>query len=227
MNYVENVFICLAAPLTIAVLRMHGKARRTLLFLLGGMTTCLLSSYISTFLAGGLEVDTVTASMELTPVVEEIMKFLPALFYLVVFEPDTDNAVDGIMMTAIGFATFENVCFMTQNGAAKLTHLLIRGFGTGAMHVVCASIIVAGFLHVWDREWLRIAGTFGLLAMAISFHGIYNVFVSQKGYVATVGFFIPVVTMAIILIISERRGRLGECRKRNLPPEEPEKSETI
>ena len=49
MNYIENVYICLIAPLLIAILCFGGRERRNLLFLLGGMTVCLLSSYISTF----------------------------------------------------------------------------------------------------------------------------------------------------------------------------------
>ena len=38
------------------------------------------------------------------------------------------------------FATFENVCYLTQNGAGQFVYLLIRGFGTGAMHIVCGSV---------------------------------------------------------------------------------------
>ena len=37
-------------------------------------------------------------------------------------------------MTAAGFATFENVCYLTANGAEHLTRLVIRGFGTGSLH---------------------------------------------------------------------------------------------
>ena len=51
MNYIENIYICLAAPLLIVVLCLRGQGKRSILFVLGGMTACLLSSYISTFLA--------------------------------------------------------------------------------------------------------------------------------------------------------------------------------
>ncbi len=47
------------------------------------------------------------------------------------------------LLVAIGFATFENACYLTQNGSANLWLLLIRGFGTGAMHVLCG--VITGF----------------------------------------------------------------------------------
>ena len=82
MDYIENIYVCLMAPLTITAFCLRGRGRRMILFLLGGMTVCLLSSYISTFLAAARGTDLLTASLEIAPLVEELMKFLPLLFYL-------------------------------------------------------------------------------------------------------------------------------------------------
>ena len=144
--------------------------------------------------------DLLSASLELTPIVEECMKFLPVLFYLLVFEPDKTETVDSILMTAVGFATFENACYLTSNSADQILHLVIRGFGTGAMHVVCGFLIAIGLLYLWDRAWLRVAGTIGLLAVAMNFHGIYNVLVSQTGPAALIGYLIPLMTLVLSLI---------------------------
>ncbi len=199
MNYIENVFICLAAPLLIAVLCLKGTRRRLILFLLAGMTACLFSSYISTFLAAALHTDRLSASLEIAPMVEEIMKLFPLLFYLMVFEPRIRDASDSMQMIAVGFATFENVCYLTTNGAANMFRLLIRGFSTGAMHVVCGAIVALGLFHLWDRLWLRAAGTVGLLALAITYHGVYNILVSQTGIAAWIGYLIPLLTAVTLL----------------------------
>ena len=98
-----------------------------------------------------------------------------------------------------GFATFENVCYLTVNGAARIGHLLIRGFGTGAMHVVCGAVVSVGLLHLWDRLWLRTAGTIGLLSLAITYHGVFNILVSQTGTAARIGYVIPLVTTVVLL----------------------------
>ncbi len=194
MTYIENIFICLTAPLIIAILVRPGKGRQMMSFLLSGMTACLLSSYISTFLAAVNGADLTAASLTIAPVVEESMKLVPVLFYLLVFEPRREEASGCVTMTAIGFATFENACYLIQNGAAQTLHLLIRGFGTGAMHVVCGIIVSVGLFHLWDRVWIRMAGIIGVLAVAISFHGIFNMLVSQQGAAATAGYLIPMIT---------------------------------
>lgn len=67
----------------------------------------------------------------------------------------------------------------------------MRGFGTGAMHIVCGAIVGYGLLYVWERPWLKVADTFGLLCIAITFHAIYNLLLSVGGAVQTIGLLIP------------------------------------
>ncbi len=127
MNYIENIYICLAAPLLLSLFFMQQGWRRMLLFFLAGMTSCLLSAYVSTFFAASMSADMTSAAYEISPMVEEVIKLLPILFYLVVFEPKRDHALGGIVMVAVGFATFENVCYLTSYGTATLLALMIRG----------------------------------------------------------------------------------------------------
>ncbi len=200
MNYIENIYVCLAVPLLVAVICLRGARRRMILFLLAGMTACLFSSYISSFLAAALNADRLSASLEIAPVIEEIMKFFPLLFYLMVFEPRIEDASASMVMIAAGFATFENVCYLTANGAAQIGHLLIRGFGTGAMHVVSGALVSIGLFYLWDRIWLRAAGTVGMLALAVTYHGIFNILVSQTGAAARIGYLIPMLTAVFLQI---------------------------
>ncbi len=204
MNYIENVFVCIAAPLLVAAFCLKDKGRRTMIFLIAGMTACLLSSYISTFFASVQGLSYMTASLEVSPTVEEVMKFLPFLFYLLVFEPKRDELTDEVLMISVGFATFENACYLTTNGADRVLFLMIRGFGTGAMHVVSGFLVTLGLIYLWDRVWLRAAGTLGLLAVAMSYHGIYNIMVSQPGSMAYAGYFIPVFTVILGLLFRQR-----------------------
>ncbi len=201
MNYIENVFICIAAPFIIALICAKEHSRKILIFILCGIVSCLLSSYISTFAASVEGVGLSTASVEIAPLVEEIMKLLPILFFLLVFEPEKEDVAVAVFMTAVGFATFENVCFLAQNGAEGLFRIVIRGFGAGAMHVVCGAIVGTGLIYIWKTSWLRAAGTIGLLALAITYHGIYNILISQTGAAAVAGFLLPVLTAVLVAFI--------------------------
>ncbi|MBR4470205.1 MAG: PrsW family intramembrane metalloprotease [Erysipelotrichaceae bacterium] len=204
MNFIENIYICLAAPLLIAVICLNRLGRPMVLFVFAGMTVCLLSSYISTFLAAAYHIDLITASITISPIVEETMKLLPVLYYLLVFEPDVNRIPACVILIAMGFATFENVCYLVQNDTMQFTNLLIRGFGTGAMHVVCGTFLFIGFSLFWDKVWLRAAGTVGLLAVAVTFHGIYNMLVLQDGIIATIGYLIPLISAIIVFIMNSR-----------------------
>ncbi len=204
MTYIENVFFCLAAPLLVAVFCLDRARRRSMLFMLAGMVACLFSSYISSFLIIAYETDTLIAMLEITPMVEEIMKLLPLLFFLLIFEPHRKEAAVESLMVAIGFATLENACYLTVNGADNVLRLLIRGFSTGAMHVACGAITALGLSGPWERLFLRIAGTLGALCMAITWHAIFNVLVSQTGTVAVIGYALPILTGVGIILIRRR-----------------------
>ena len=78
------------------------------------MGVCLLSAYINTFFAALYKADTFAATTEIAPVVEEVMKLLPLLFYLLVFEPKAEQIKNAAVITALSFATFENICYLIQ-----------------------------------------------------------------------------------------------------------------
>ena len=205
MSYIENIYICLAAPQLLAILCLRRFARQHLIFLLSGMTACLLSAYVSSFLTGALGLDMSVASHEISPLVEEIIKLLPVLFYLLIFNPDKKNAVSAAMLVAIGFATFENVCFLISDGSADLLRLLIRGFGTGAMHAGCGMVVAIGLFFLWDQAWLRAVGVFALLCVVIRFHAAFNLFVNQTGAAFWIGSAIPLTLMLLYLVFFHRK----------------------
>lgn len=108
MTYIENIFACIAAPLLVAALCMGKKYLRLFLFVFAGMGACLLSAYINTFLAAFYQTTAFHATAEIAPMVEEVMKLLPLLFYLFVFEPEPEDVHPAILIIAAGFATFES-----------------------------------------------------------------------------------------------------------------------
>ncbi len=91
MTYIENIFICMVSPLLVAALCMGRRQLRFFLFCIAGMGGCLLSAYINTFLVAVCRADALAATAEIAPVVEEIMKLLPLVFYLLVFDPEGDK----------------------------------------------------------------------------------------------------------------------------------------
>lgn len=197
MTYIENVLVCIAAPLFITMLCVGRKYRAAFVFCFAGMLVCLLSAYLNTFFTIIYQADTMNAATQIAPVVEEIMKLLPLLFFLIVFEPDLQRFRLATMLVAASFATFENICYLAENGAGQMLFLLIRGFGTGAMHVVCGSAYSEGLRFVWHDRLLRSVCIPGILCVTIIYHAIYNLLVSAGGSVQVIGYCIPLFTLAV------------------------------
>lgn len=202
MTYIENVFVCIAGPLLLAALYMGKKYNILFFFCIAGMGVCQLSAYINTFFARIYNADFIAATTQIAPVVEETMKLLPLLFYLLVFEPKTEKINEAVLIIATSFATFENIYYLIENGAAQLSFILIRGFGAGAMHIVCGVIVGYGLVYVWQHSWLRIPGTFGLLGTAITFHAIYNLLIAHGSITQYIAYSLPVFTMIIGKVIN-------------------------
>ena len=194
----------------VAAIFLSLQKRKQVIFIVIGMTVCLLSSYISTFLTLCYGADKVSASLGLAPMVEEIMKLFPVLFYILVFDPKKDEAVESSLIIAVGFATFENVCYLITNDASNILHLLIRGFGTGAMHVVTGLLVAFGLYFLWDRPFIKVVGTIVLVCMTSFFHSIYNILVSQTGLAAIIGYCIPMAMATIFVVFKKKILNLSE-----------------
>lgn len=198
---IENIFICLAAPFLIAALGTNTGNRKNYLFIVLGFVSCIISAYLNTFFSALYNAQGATAVLEISPVIEETVKLLPLLFGLIVFELQPREGGNIIFNIAVGFATFENVCYLLENGTGNLFYLFIRGFSTGAMHITCSFIIGYG-LRVFRRPAaLKAAGIFGLLCVAITFHATFNMLMKTDGMIKQLGYTIPIVSCILLLLL--------------------------
>ncbi len=194
MIYAENILICISVPLIVALFFIEGSAKRFTASFLIGMLICLISAYISGFidLASGMgDEDT---AVFISPIVEEIMKFLPLLFYLLMFDPVDDNVYLSALGIGTGFATFENCCYILTAGADKLIYIMIRGMAVGVMHIV--SILALALVICASRRFrvMSLSALLGALSFSVIFHGLYNLLVSEPGLSSFIGYVMPLLT---------------------------------
>ena len=198
---IENIFICLAAPFLIAALGTNAGNRKNYLFIVLGFVCCIISAYLNTFFSVLYNAQDTTAVLEISPVIDETVKLMPLLFGLIVFELQPKEGGNIIFNIAVGFATFENICYLLENGTGNLFYLFVRGFSSGAMHITCAFIIGYG-LRVFRRPAaLRAAGIFGLLCVAITFHATFNMLMKTDGIIKQLGYAIPIASCIVLLLL--------------------------
>ena len=101
-----------------------------------------------------------------------------------------------LSLSTLRSASTDKSVYLIQNGADCFSFIFFRGFGTGAMHVLCGLIVGGGLAYTWRRTWLKIAGTCGLLGTAITLHAIYNLLIAHGGAAQYVAYALPVLLVA-------------------------------
>ena len=198
-NLVYILFICLVAPLVLMTLMRRKRSRLLVGYMLIGIFVSLFVSELNTVLLGLCGDDALYVTTTITPISEEIVKALPILFYAIVFSNDRDKVLPIAFATGVGFAMFENMVVLVQNVEnVTIGWAIIRGFATALMHAVCTVMVGFGICFVKKKKKLFYCGTFALLAMAMIYHGIFNMLV-QSDY-RFLGFFLPAVTYIPILV---------------------------
>lgn len=200
MIYAENILICIAVPLIISLGFIHGSARRFTTAFLFGMGVCLLAAYISGFINVASGMGAEDTAIFISPIVEEIMKFLPILFFLFMFMPNDRTLLIIAVGICAGFATFENCCYILSTGVERLTYVLIRGMAVGVMHVVSGLAVSFGLVVARRYNMLTIAGVVGALGLSTTFHALYNLMVSEAGAGTAIGYALPLVTAATLYL---------------------------
>ena len=62
--------------------------------------------------------------------------------------------------------------------------------------------------YAWQRTWLKIAGTWGLLGAAITLHAVYNLLIAYGGAAQYVAYALPVLLVAAGRLSTFRLSRM-------------------
>ena len=206
MIYLESIFIAITAPLFIALFLIRGETQRFIGFFICGLTASLLGAYINNFLALAAGMPASEAAVKLTPISEEFLKTIPILFYMAVVNPKRDSLITAALAVGLGFATFENVCLLTQAGASDFLFALLRGLVAGVTHAVCAALLGYGLVFISDKKYshLLFPGTLGIFCAVTVFHATYNLLVTaDKGWQGA-GYALPLLMTFVVLLWRKR-----------------------
>ncbi|MBO7401875.1 MAG: PrsW family intramembrane metalloprotease [Lachnospiraceae bacterium] len=201
MIHAENILICIMFPMAVAMFFVRGNARRFTFAMVSGMLVCLVSAYLSGYMNYLGATDTEETAIFISPIIEEIMKFVPLIFYMLLFEPADDQLYVFATGIGAGFATFENCCYILTNGAESLPFVMVRGMAVGVMHIVSMIAVATGLVLIRRFKALSVAGIVGALSMSVMFHALYNLLVSKPGASSLIGYCLPTAVAASILII--------------------------
>ena len=96
--------------------RYKYRQQKNYIFIVLGFVCCIISAYLNTFFSVLYGAQETSAVLEISPVIEETVKLIPLLFGLIVFELQPQEGDNIIFNIAVGFATFENICYLLEHG---------------------------------------------------------------------------------------------------------------
>lgn len=197
------LFICLAAPLSMMLFVFRGRSRAILGYLLLGIFICLFAGEVNGLILRGTDYSQHYLTVNVTPMVEEILKALPVVFAAFILRADRQELLEGSVAVGVGFATLENVCLLAH-ASPELWLMLARGFGSGMMHGVSTLAVGYSMTIISSDKKISYAGTVAALSAAIIYHSIYNIIV-QSEY-AALGILLPAATfIPLLFAIGKKR----------------------
>lgn len=171
-------FIAITIPLLfVAFMIGDERSKRIILYFCWGTFAAALAYNINNSL-GFAWVDSAYESLLVAPIIEEICKALPVLLFLnrKKYPELTKTIIFCAMAVGIGFSIQESMYYFATSSREiiDVAFLVARTLTTSLMHGMTTAIIGIGILITNNHKFVKILSAFGLLAVAIGIHSLYN-----------------------------------------------------
>ena len=190
----------MAVPLLLLMTMLNGKSRLLFGFMLSGMLFAVCAYEINSLICRVFSLSGTELSTKAAPIIEEILKALPVLFYAAFVSDERNQVLRLSMAVGIGFAMLENAFLLiTYVDEVNIGWAIVRGVSTSLSHGICTLIVGCGMIFVRKQKKLFYTGTFALLAAAMTLHATFNLLIqSPYDYVAMA---LPIIIYAMFWIV--------------------------
>lgn len=186
------IYFCLTIPLLLMLPLLQGQSRWLIGFMLIGASIAVSVSEINALIQIMMNLSSLQISLQIAPGSEEIMKAIPILIYAILLSDDPKKLLPLSMAVGIGFAILENAYVLMNNiESVSLLWAMIRGVSTSLMHGMCTFVVGYGMTYIKKQKKLFYTGTFGLLAVAMTFHATFNLLINSQW--AMYGLLLPIM----------------------------------
>ncbi len=194
------IMVCMVIPLLLLMPLLDKQSRLLLGFVLGGMVLAVCAYEINTLVCTIFQISGMELSIKAAPIIEEILKALPVLFFAILVTDEKKQILQLSMAVGIGFAILENAFLLiTYVDQVNIGWAIVRGVSTSLSHGICSMIVGCGIIFVRKQKKLFYTGTFALLSAAMTLHALFNLLIqSPYDYVALA---LPIVIYSIFWIV--------------------------
>lgn len=198
-NLIIMLFVCFAIPLALMLPMFRGKSRYVIALFITGMFMCAFAGDLNTAICNLGNFDENYAVVNITPLVEEIIKTLPAVFVAVVFRPKRQTLLECSIAASVGFATLENAEILFEASHISMRYILIRAFGAGLVHALSGIIIGYAISFITVKKKLAFPLTLAALSLTMIYHSVFNILITSD--YSFIGCILPMLSLIPIAII--------------------------
>ncbi len=205
------LYICMFVPLLLSLPLIQKASRSIMIFILIGISSALFISEVNGIMLRLLGYNSLYVTTTVTPATEEIIKAIPILIYAFIITDNRDKLLTASFALGIGFALFENTYILvTSIDNVTIGWAIVRGFSTALMHGICTAAVGYGMSFVKKKKKLFYCGTISLLMLAVTYHGIFNMFVQSEelkyfGFIIPIATYIPVVIALVFRVRNKKK----------------------
>ena len=205
-------FLCIVIALGMMLPLIEKMTRKIVIFIIVGMFCCLFVSELNSIILRFFDEDMLYVTTTITPIMEEIIKALPILYFAVVISDDRRTLIMCSYSVGVGFALMENLIVLMQNiSEVTILWALIRGFGAGLVHGLCTVMVGYGISYVRKKKKLFRCGSYALLTSASIYHAVYNLLVQSKYQYA--GILLPICTYIPAILLLKKSLKQSNSRR--------------
>jgi len=194
------IMICMVVPLLPLMIMLNKPSRLLVGFVLGGMVLAVCAYEINSLVCALFQMSGMELSIKAAPIIEEVLKALPVLFFAIVVSDERRLVLQLSMAVGIGFAILENAfLLLTYAEQVDIWWAVVRGVSTSLSHGICTMLVGCGIIFVRRQKKLFYTGTFALLAAAITLHALFNLLIqSPYDFVALA---LPIVLYSVFWMV--------------------------
>ncbi|MCL2085993.1 MAG: PrsW family intramembrane metalloprotease [Oscillospiraceae bacterium] len=182
-QFIGMIIIMNIPLLFVAFILGDSDSRRIVLFFCWGWFAGALAFTLNSLINSSWE-QSHRMTLSIAPIVEEICKGLPLLFFLneKKYPHITKVIVYCAMVSGIGFSVQETMYYFDPSlvDFSNIAVIAARSLTTALMHGMTTAVIGIGLLFLNKQKFMLIPSLFALFSLSTSIHAIFNLLLQTK-----------------------------------------------
>ena len=211
-HMIYYISLCLVLPIFLLCFYLERRARRIIVSMICGVVAGIGAYFLNNWLKGLLGIGTVTFSMYVAPIAEELLKFIPVVAIHCIVKKGRRGSAANAYAVGLGFCVCENFMYLFNSlETATAFWLISRCVGAGLMHSMTTTLMGIGIYSARTGENNKLLRVLISLLGAIAFHMVFNI-LAQTG-LQLIALMMPILAYLILFFILKKENLLRFFRE--------------